>query len=255
MNTAEYRALAENLDEWISSDLGRWMLAQERPCLRHIARELFGYYLLEVSLLCESVDFMQDSPIASHALLGPCSRGGDSRILCLPDALPVANASVDAVVLPHTLDFAPEPHRVLREVERVLIPEGRVVICGFKPFSLWGAWRMLPGSSKHHPWKAHFISAVRLEDWLSLLGFEVEHIHMMVFRPPWKRMFIRRKLLFWEQLGRRFWSRFAGVYVMVAVKREITLTPIRPRWVLQPRLRNAAAEPMGCSLMKKDRRE
>jgi ubiquinone/menaquinone biosynthesis C-methylase UbiE len=52
--------------------------------------------------------------------------------------LPFATQSLDLVVLPHVLEFAAEPHQVLREVERVLIPEGQVIICGFNPSSLWG---------------------------------------------------------------------------------------------------------------------
>jgi ubiquinone/menaquinone biosynthesis C-methylase UbiE len=54
------------------------------------------------------------------------------------DALPFDSASLDLVVLPHTLELASDPHQTLREVERVLVPEGRVVIVGFNPASLWG---------------------------------------------------------------------------------------------------------------------
>jgi ubiquinone/menaquinone biosynthesis C-methylase UbiE len=40
--------------------------------------------------------------------------------------LPLAANSIDLVVMPHTLEFAPDPHQMLREVERVLVPEGQV---------------------------------------------------------------------------------------------------------------------------------
>ena len=59
-------------------------------------------------------------------------------LYCDFDALPFPQHSVDLVVLPHSLELARDPHQTLREVERVLVPEGRVVIAGFNPASLWG---------------------------------------------------------------------------------------------------------------------
>ncbi|WP_223717365.1 class I SAM-dependent methyltransferase, partial [Escherichia fergusonii] len=56
-------------------------------------------------------------------------------------ALPFPANSLDLVVLPHALELASDPHETLREVERVLVPEGRVVILGFNPASLWGLWQ------------------------------------------------------------------------------------------------------------------
>ncbi len=50
--------------------------------------------------------------------------------------------SIDLVFLPHTLEFSADPHQVLRETERVLIPEGRVIILGFNPLSSLGLWRL-----------------------------------------------------------------------------------------------------------------
>ncbi len=248
----DYHALTESLDEWITTDLGQLVLDRERTYLQQIVRELFGYYLLEVSLFCDPVDFMQDSPIRNHILFGPCRHSGREHVFSLPEQLPVASDSVDVVVLPHTLDFTPEPHQVLREVERVLIPEGRVVICGFKPFSLWGMWKMLPVLNRRLPWKGNFIASARMEDWLSLLGFETDHVQLLMFRPPWKRMFIQNRMQAWERLGQRFWSRFAGIYILVAIKRESTLTPIRPRWQLRPRLHSTASEPVGFSFQHEE---
>ncbi|MBK6906226.1 MAG: methyltransferase domain-containing protein [Rhodocyclaceae bacterium] len=44
--------------------------------------------------------------------------------------LPFASNSIDLVVVPHTLEFDSNPHQVLREVERVLVPEGQVLVSG-----------------------------------------------------------------------------------------------------------------------------
>ena len=103
---------------------------------------------------------------------------------CDFDALPFANQSLDLIVLPHTLEMTRDPHQALREVERVLMPEGRVVIVGFNPTSLWGLRQRLGhvrrglglgrGKPLFLPSEGEFIGYWRLRDWLRLLSFEVE---------------------------------------------------------------------------------
>ena len=161
-----------------------------------------------------------------------------------PLNLPVASDSIDAVLLSHTLDFSKNPHQLLREVERVLIPEGNVIIIGFNPWSLWGLWQLFRLRSKKVPWCGHFISSWRIHDWLSLLGFEVKVDEALMFRPPLQHRGLMQKFDFLERIGGRFWSPLSGVYVILAVKRVSRLTPIKPAWKLRPRvIRGRAVEP------------
>jgi ribonuclease HI len=69
------------------------------------------------------------------------------------------------------LEFAVKPHQVLREVERVLVPEGHVLIAGFNPISLFGLKRLVAGKCGAYPWRGQFCRR-RLKDWLALLSFE-----------------------------------------------------------------------------------
>ncbi len=235
--------LVEALDHWFHTDLGALVLEQEQRRLARIAEGLFGYYLVEVSLLCRQPEYLQDCPIRHRIRISPCN-GPGNRLLALPEQLPVAGDYIDAAILLHTLDFARDPRQVLREVERILIPEGKVVISGFNPWSLWGLWRAMPGASRRLPWRGHFLSYSQVEDWLSLLGFDVEQAQTLLFRPPWKRAFLMQWALLLERLGERFWPWLAGVYIIVASKRVSTLTPIRPRWRLLHKLRQAPVEPV-----------
>ena len=93
-------------------------------------------------------------------------------MLADPHWLPFAENGVDLIVLPHVLEFTDEPHQLLREVHRVIRPEGHLIIAGFNPFSLFGAKRYF-GREQTMPWTGNFIALYRLKDWLSLLGFEV----------------------------------------------------------------------------------
>src|SRR5205823_3662158 len=89
------------------------------------------------------------------------------------DKLSIANDSVDVVYLAHCLERIANPHEVLREVFRILLPEGHVIITGINPWSFWGFTRFLLRYIYPLPWDGHFISVMRLSDWLTLLGFEI----------------------------------------------------------------------------------
>jgi SAM-dependent methyltransferase len=151
-------------------------------------------------------------------------------LYCEFDALPFPNASIDLLVLPHALELARDPHQTLREVERVLVPEGRVVIAGFNPASLWGlrqrAGRLrqgLLGAGPAHglylPSAGEFIGYWRLRDWLRLLGFEVEVGQFGCWRPPVKTQAWLDRYEWMDRLGDRWWPVLGGVYFLVAVKR------------------------------------
>ena len=148
---------------------------------------------------------------------------------CDFEALPFPNASIDLIVLPHALEQARDPHQTLREVERVLVPEGRVVIAGFNPASLWGL-RQRAGHLRrglgfgreqrlYLPRAGEFIGYWRLRDWLRLLGFEVEAGRFGCWRPPLRSDKWLQRFAWMDRIGDRWWPVLGAVYFLVAVKR------------------------------------
>ncbi len=148
---------------------------------------------------------------------------------CYFEALPFPDASIDLVVLPHALELARDPHQTLREVERVLVPEGRVVIAGFNPASLWGlrqrAGHLQRGlgfgrdQSLYLPRSGEFIGYWRLRDWLRLLSFEVEAGRFGCWRPPVRSEQWLQRFAWMDRVGDRWWPVLGAVYFLVAVKR------------------------------------
>lgn len=236
----------EALRNWFGSTPGQELLAMEQVCLEQMLAECFGYYLLQVGCLGLQMDPLRMSRIKSQVVLVP-NEGDAYSSQCVvsdPQYLPIASDSIDTVLLAHTLDFSRDPHQLLREAERVLIPEGHVIIVGFNPWSLWGAWRILRMRSRKIPWCGHFISPWRMRDWLSLLGFEIKAEQGLMFRPPLRQTRMMQRLGFLERAGGYFWSPLSGVYVILAVKRVSRLTPIKPAWKLRPRrIRGGMVEP------------
>lgn len=221
------------LRAWSMSWPGRAVLAAERTVLDAMLPNLFGYYLLQVGSLSDPQS-VNASRIRSRVCvvedhLSPdegCSLIGGS-----PQALPIATDSVDVVLLQHVLEFQRSPHEALREAERVLVPEGHLVLAGFNPYSLFGLWRMTERQRASPPWSGRFVSLTRVKDWLALLGLEPTEVRMAFFRPPFSQPAVLRRLRRLESIGARLWPYTGGVYVVVARKRVATLTPIKPRWV------------------------
>ena len=156
--------------------------------------------------------------------------GGDAGALrCDRHMIPLATHSVDVLVLPHVLEFAENPHQVLREAERILVPEGHLLLSGFNPFSLWGMRRVL-GRRRGYPWNGKFISLRRMKDWLALLGLEVVVGHLACYAPPLAGNKWFARLGWMEQAGDRWWPMMGGVYFLAAKKRVTGMRIIRPQW-------------------------
>jgi SAM-dependent methyltransferase len=137
---------------------------------------------------------------------------------------------VDLVLLPHVLEFAEEPHAILREVDRIMMPEGRLLILGFNPWSLWGLRSALGPNRNDVPWNGHFVSLLRVKDWLALLGFDVSAGRLAGYAPPIESAGVRKRLGFMEPAGDRWWAVGGAVYMLQAIKRVRGMRLLTPAW-------------------------
>jgi SAM-dependent methyltransferase len=235
---------AEALSAFLRSPPGQYALAWEQQHLNSCVADIFGYHALQLGL--PEIDALRENRMplricASDRLTDPAPAvrlvegdGGRCRIAVITrfEELPFAGASIDLVVMPHILEFAQEPHQVLREVDRVLVPEGQVVITGFNPASLWGLRQTMArlGVSTYLPSSGQFIALPRLKDWLKLLSFEVNRGRFGCYA-PWARS--DRWLSRWrfmEKAGDRWWPVLGSVYLLTAVKRVRGMRLIGPAW-------------------------
>lgn len=235
IHNCKYRQLSD----WFTHSPGLLLADAERREFGRILPNLFGYHILQLSTGMGG-DLLSTSRIAHRTVL--CQDAlpeAHIGLVARPEALPIATDSVDVLVLPHTLEFSTDPHQVLREADRVLVPEGHVVITAFSPLSFWGIWRLLHRRRQRVPWCGRFIGQTRLKDWLALLGFEIVLTRGCFYRPPLRHAGLMQRLEFLERIGTRGGPLPSSVYLVVARKRVSTLTPIKPRW--SPRRRLVAA--------------
>jgi SAM-dependent methyltransferase len=213
------------LHDWFQTPLGQYLLEKERAYLDDVTPDIFGYHAAQLGM--PDFDLLRESRIA-HKMRIASSGMPDLYAKC--HELPIATQSVDLVVLPHVLEFAEEPHAILREVDRVMMPEGRLVIVGFNPWSLWGLRSSLGYSRGEFPWNGRFVSLPRVKDWLALLGFDVNAGRLIAYAPPFASEKLRRRFAFMEPAGDRWWAVGGAVYLLQAIKRVRGMRLITPAW-------------------------
>ena len=255
------------LQEWFQSPHGRYLLDWERVQLDRVVADIFGFHALQLGL--PALDALRANRMP-HRWLASSTAGGYAgqlaraedplhgttalpagqrapvagatvHLVCDFAALPFQANSLDMVVLPHTLELDADPHTTLREVERVLVPEGRVVICGVNPASLWGLrqrrahlYRRFGFGELFLPEQGEFIGYWRLRDWLRLLSFEVESGRFGCYRPAVVSEKWLDRYQWMDRAGARWWPIFGAVYFLVAVKRVRGMRLIGPPWKTAP---------------------
>jgi len=244
--------LRRRLCEWFDTPLGRSLQATEAHRLRAVLPHLYGTVALQLGHIGRH-DLMEGVVAPTRILLDVPDTHGFNNVAPVhgvADALPFETRSVDLVLLPHTLEFSPDPHQVLREVQRVLAPEGHVVILGFNPFSLWGLWRLFAHKHGRAPWCGQFLHLARVKDWLALLEFSPTQGKMLYYRPPLTNERVMERLFLLEKAGDRWWPMAAGVYLLVAKKRVPGMTALRPVWKTQRTPVTAVIRPVARGLRR-----
>lgn len=234
----------EAVHRWLKSPLGEALRQQEARIVEEAFDGIFGEQCLQLGLWGKPGAFLKFSRTQRSASLAD-----RDNLVCnaTPDAigqlhrLPVASDTIDAVLLPHTLEFSDRPHAILREVQRVLRSDGHVVVLGFKPGGVWGLRRLVPGAGLP-PGVENLISDRRLSDWLQLLDMRIHRQCRYFFR--WPVLGNRRPSSpVWERRGQRWWPELGACYMLTAQKRLVALTPVRKTWLSRPKVVGGLVEP------------
>jgi SAM-dependent methyltransferase len=229
----------KQLNAWLQRRAGRALARMELVGLREELSPLAGRQFVHVGAVFGASDpfadcgeFLQRARVVSSTADGV--QANSPAVLGSAEELPFQSDSVNALVLPHSLELADDPHKVIREAHRVLAPEGHLVLSGFNPWGLAGiAKLMMPRRAP--PWDRRWLGAGRVRDWMALLGFQP-----VSARQSWLRK-TGRVLGYSEDdahlfSGQSVGSFAAGVYVLAARKKVIWMRPIVSRWRVRRRL-------------------
>lgn len=238
MNETESPGIVGGLQawqQWLASPAGRYVLEWEQPQFDAAVADVFGFHALQLGEPTLDALRANRMPHRVSVLIegdGEPVRSGPTVRVAQFEELPFDSQSVDLVVLPHVLEFAMDPHQVLREVDRVLRPEGRMLISGFNPASLWGLRQVMPRAfgASFLPREEHPIGVPRLRDWCKLLSFEIDATRYGCFRPPCQTQTWLDRTRFLEGAGDRWWPICGAVYLLAAVKRVRGMRVLGPAW-------------------------
>jgi SAM-dependent methyltransferase len=239
---------------WLETGTGKVLLREESRQVAGAFENIFGDQFLQIGAWGDPAMFRQFARTRRYAVVA--SRPGPGvDFVSAPEDLAVATDSIDAVFLPHILESTDDPHAVLREVDRVLRPDGHVVVAGFNAWGWWGVRHYLSGR-RFPAGVQRLVSEYRLRDWLHLLDYFVEPPRFHCLTPP----VLRRTSSAdageagvgappgpdaWRDLPPRSrrWSPFASCYLLVARKEVFTVTPVRPAFRRRPQLVGSLVNP------------
>ncbi|OOF35032.1 class I SAM-dependent methyltransferase [Salinivibrio costicola] len=219
---------------WDQVAYGDWARTQLQTRLDECLPTLFGYHLLKLGgLSCELVskqcNIQHQVCVDKHNPM--------RNLTAAHYALPFIQKSFDVCLLAHQLDYSDDPHRLLREVDRVMIDDGCLILSGVNPTSLLGMKKLIRGRHQRLPWGGRMFSPLRVKDWLSVMNYEIITAHQMGLWPT-QRPNTRHAWV--ESSASMITPALGSIYLIMARKRSYPLKPIKPRWKLKQ-----AVSPLG----------
>lgn len=235
--------LIQAISFWHDLPNGEAIKAMEQEVITERLSMCFGNHLLKVGCLATAIN--TDKSLINHQINVANNVAIESKVGVVGeiDDLPFQSQSIDAALLNHVLEFSADPHQTLREVHRVLIPNGNLVLTLFNPLSFLLLGKIWPFKSKKSFWRCRLFTIARIKDWLHLLGFEVTDVKYLCYssllgakKGEVENRFVRKFSKLVPKLG--------SICIITVKKREWPLTPIRPRvryrTVFQPAVRTAS---------------
>jgi SAM-dependent methyltransferase len=209
---------------WQDLANGAWLQDQIEVALAPHVERLYGYHFARVGQLSAQLQLPQSA--IKHCFSLATGPSEQVQLCAEPTHLPFAEASLDAILLTGELEFAKDPHQILREVSHSLIADGKLLYVGFNPFA-WHQLQLLwPGKVNQYPWCGRSFTRSRVLDWLALLNFEVSAVSY--FAPS----FLQQRWQWPERLAthtHKWLPQLASCYMIVARKREYPLTLLPER--------------------------
>ncbi|MBB2972586.1 SAM-dependent methyltransferase [Mesorhizobium sp. RMAD-H1] len=143
--------------------------------------------------------------------------------LVFDEELPLPDSSVDRILLVHALEHAENPSETLKEMWRVLAPNGRLVIVVPNRRGVWARFEHTPFGSGRPYSRGQLVRVLREANFTA--GTVVEALHF----PPATHRWMQRPAALVERVGRRLWPIFGGVLIVEATKRLYQGLPVAQR--------------------------
>lgn len=229
--TTRSKDIYRELDSWYSGKNGAYLLENLKQNIDKSLETAFGYHLLQLGITPDHALF--HSININHRIYGSEREGERVSLITNNGELPIESDSIDVLIAHHSLEFEDDPHQALREMQRVLAPQGHLIIIGFNRYSVFGASRFLKGRTGKSSWRHHQpVNPFRAADWLRLLGCEVQQCSHLYTLPPIGGIRLRNAMVSCDAWLSEHNVPIGGLYIMHAINQVPRLN--RPRRRLLP---------------------
>lgn len=202
-------------------------MGYQQQLLDEALSHCFGYHLLQLSV-DSRLSLFAESRVQKKYRVHPAIGNIDAS--CSFEQLPFATESLDVVIVHHAHEYVQDPHLMLREIERVLVANGHLIIVGFNPWSPLGLYSLIGRFLPNTIWHNHHIRCHRMKDWLGLLGFEIRRVN---YGGHFPEILQRAKSPILQHCLKRL--PVGNFYLISAVKQVSSVTPIKPNWATSKR--------------------
>jgi SAM-dependent methyltransferase len=163
--------------------------------------------------------------------------GPNMTALVDEESLPLSDASIDRVLIVHSLETSHEEHNELREVWRVMAPGGRLLLVVPNRRGIWARLETTPFGTGR-PFGRTQLTQLLRDAQFSPVGWSEA-----LFVPPFRRRSWIRNGEAWERVGRVLWPAFGGVLIVEATKQLYQGVAARERTRLKPAMTPALIPP------------
>jgi hypothetical protein len=214
---------------WYQTPRGKLQKQLELDYLQRSITVSCKQIILQIGGLGWENEFIDCELYRNYTILDTKGLGysGARKIRAKAHHLPLQSDSVDMIILPHLLEFDLSRFQTMREIERILKPEGVLVVLNFNPWSLWVRYQYIWDKKLADSWRGHFIGRGRILDWLKLLNFEVISLTQFNFDSVASTH---------SKHTCNLYSIFATAYAIKAIKRRYSIIPLTPVKNFNPRL-------------------
>ncbi|HWL70299.1 MAG TPA: methyltransferase domain-containing protein [Geminicoccus sp.] len=218
--------------------------------LRQLWPQVAGKTIVGMGYAMPFLDVFADEAAATLALVpagcnvqrwpetGPCRLA-----IFQEDEIPLADQSVDCLLLVHALETCRSLNRLMREIWRVLTDDGRVVLIVPNRHGLWSLSDTTPFG------QGSPFTAGQLERLLARHLLVRGEVRRAMFVPPWNLKILQRLAIPLERTGQRLWPQFGGILLAEAEKQLYlgapafqTARPRRRQYVALPQAAARTAE-------------
>jgi len=225
---------AIDLREFYNSRLGLQTRARLRMKINHVWPKVTDDRVLGIGYPTPFLRPFMDDAERVLAFM-PASQGvfrwpkgeASATALIADHMLPLADASVDRVLLVHSLEVTDNPRELLAEIWRVLSPGGRLLVIVPNRAGLWARMENSP-FGYGRPFSRRQLNKLMRDALFSPVGW-VSALHTP---PIERRSFLTANWM--ENSGERFWSRLSGVFLMEAIKEFYQGIPVRKKHSFAP---------------------